>query len=157
MLSVRKARREDAQVAWDIRKAAILNQCAGHYPMDDLKIWTGGPLSQQFMDAVEEHFYVATDNDQVVGTGMVNLETGKIDAIFVRPGHMKRGVGRKVMEYLERLARDEGLKELHLESTLNAAPFYRACGFAGGKPGTYQSPTGLRLDCVPMVKLLTPE
>jgi GNAT superfamily N-acetyltransferase len=157
MLSVRKAKREDAQAAWDIRKAAILHQCAGHYPMDDLKIWTAGALSQPFIDAVEKHFYVAIYDDQVVGTGMINLETGKIDAIFVHPGHMKMGVGRKVVEYLELLARDEGLKELHLESTLNAAPFYRTCGFSGDEPGTYQSPTGLCLDCVPMVKLLTPE
>jgi GNAT superfamily N-acetyltransferase len=157
MLSVRKATREDAQAAWDIRKAAILHQCTGYYPMDDLKVWTGGALSQPFVEAVEKHFYVATDNDQIVGTGMVNLETGKIDAIFVHPSHMKRGVGRGVMQYLERLARDKGLKELHLESTLNAVPFYRACGFAGDKPGKYQSPTGLVLDCVLMVKVLAPE
>jgi GNAT superfamily N-acetyltransferase len=157
MLSVRKAKREDAQAAWDIRNAAILNQCVGHYPMDDLKTWTSGTLSQQFMDAVEKHFYVATDNHQIVGTGMINLETGKIDAIFVRPSHMKMGVGRKVIAYLESLARAQGLTELSVESTLNAVPFYRACGFAGDKPGKYQSPTGLVLDCIPMVKVLAPE
>jgi hypothetical protein len=64
---------------------------------------------------------------------------------------------REFNRQLERLARDKGLKELHLESTLNAAPFYRACGFADDKPGKFQSPTALVLDCIPMVKVLAPE
>jgi N-acetylglutamate synthase-like GNAT family acetyltransferase len=154
MVDIRKARREDAKVAWDIRRAAILNQCINHYPIDDLKMWTSGNPSQQYMDAVAEHFYVATHENQIVGTGMVNLATGKIDAVFVRPSHMKIGVGRKIMEHLESLARDKGLKELYLESTLNAAPFYRVCGFEGEKLGKYESPAGVVLDSVPMVKVL---
>ena len=156
MVIIRKAKREDAKAAWDIRNAAILNQCVGYYPIDDLEIWTSGELSQRFTDAVEKHFHVATDNNQVIGTGMVNLETGKIDAMFVHPNYMAMGVGRTIIKYLENLARGEGLNQLCLEATLNAARFYRACGFEGDKVGKYESPTGVLLDCIPMVKVLAP-
>jgi N-acetylglutamate synthase-like GNAT family acetyltransferase len=156
MLEIRKAKRQDARAIWNIRNAAIMDQCNGHYSADQIRKWTGGKLSEKFKDVVEERFYVAAWNNRVVGTGMIDLKTGKIDAIFVDPGHMKKGVGSGMMAYLEKLARSHGLPELSLESTLNAAPFYRACGFEGEQTGQYKSPRGYTLECVPMIKLLGP-
>jgi len=154
MVTIRKARREDAQAAWDIRNAAIKSQCVGHYAAEALAIWTAGEISEQFRNVVEQHCYVATRDDRIVGTGMVNLESGKVDAIFVHPSHMGMGVGKQLISHLESLARSGGLTHLHLESTLNAAPFYRACGFIGESVAQYQSPRGLSLDCIPMSKRL---
>ncbi|MGA2069083.1 MAG: hypothetical protein ABSG86_29280, partial [Thermoguttaceae bacterium] len=37
---------------------------------------------------------------------------------------------------------------------LNAAEFYRSCGFVGEAIGLYQSPRGITLDCIPMTKVL---
>jgi GNAT superfamily N-acetyltransferase len=157
MLRIEKAKREDARAAWDIRRAAILNQCTGHYSMEALQIWTSGDLSERFVDDVENHFYVAILNNQVIGTGMLNIETGRIDAMFVHPDHLRRGVGMKILQFLERIALSHGLERLSVESTLNAAAFYRACGFEGNELGTYVSPRGISLDCVPMVKSISPK
>ena len=96
--------------------------------MDTLNAWTGGEFSEDFIDAVVKHFYVATYNNQVVGTGMINIETGKVDAIFVHPNHMRRGIGKSIVEFLEDIGLNSGLETLTLESTLNAAAFYRTCG-----------------------------
>ena len=156
MQGIRKAKREDAKAAWDIRNAAILNQCIGHYSPNALKIWTGGELSEDFANAVEKDFYVATYDDDVVGTGMIHLERGKIDAIFVDPSHMRKGIGTTIVRFLEDIARNHGLETLTLESTLNAAPFYRACGFKGNEIATYNSPKGVSLECIPMVKVVSP-
>jgi GNAT superfamily N-acetyltransferase len=155
MITIRKARREDAQTAWDIRTAAIRNRCVGHYPAEALAIWTAGEMRDDFAVAVEESFYVATTADRVVATGTVNLESGKVDAIFVCPDHMGIGVGKMIMSHLESIARCHGLTELHLDSTLNAAPFYRACGFCGDEVAVYISPRGIALACIPMDKRLT--
>jgi N-acetylglutamate synthase-like GNAT family acetyltransferase len=89
-----------------------------------------------------------------VATGMINLESGKIDALFVEPTHMNTGLGKHVLLYLEKLAIEAGLAQLHLSSTLNAALFYRTQGFVGDSIATYESPRGLSLACVPMVKTL---
>ena len=155
-LNIRKAKREDAREAWEIRNFAILNQCAGHYSMDTLETWTNGDFYDDFIDAVEQHFYVATYNNQVIGTGMINIETGKIDAIFVHPNHMRRGIGKKIVEFLEDIALNSGLETLTLVSTLNAAAFYRACGFEGNAVGTYISPKGVSLDSISMFKVISP-
>ncbi|UHC82082.1 hypothetical protein LS633_27470 [Pseudomonas sp. NIBR-H-19] len=44
--------------------------------------------------------------------------------------------------------------EVCLDATLNAVDFYRRCGYIGEGSAIYQSPSGLQLACVPMVKAL---
>ena len=155
LFAIRKAVRADADAAWDIRRAAVMSECAGSYSLNQLEEWTGGTTSRAFADAVEERLLVATVGDHVAGTGMIDLTTGKIDAIFVHPAYMKRGIGAAMVRHLESLARSEKLLELKLDSTLNAAPFYRALGFEGDEIAPFHSPRGLIMDCVPMTKRLS--
>ena len=153
-IQIRKAAREDAADAWRIRREAILHQCTSHYPRADLEAWTSDDLSEEFSRIVAEHFHVAVLDEQIVGTGLVDLRTGKMDAIFVSPSFMGTGIGRAMMLHLEGLALSAGLKRLHLDATLNAAPFYRSLGFQGDAVSIYQSPKGISLPCIPMVKAL---
>ncbi len=85
---------------------------------------------------------------------MVNLENGQIDAIFIHPAHMRKGIGVAMMQHLEVQARQASLATLKLDATLNAAPFYRACGFTGSQTAQYQSSRGITLVCIPMMKSL---
>ncbi len=156
-LVIHKAEREDAIAAWDIRNAAILAQCSGHYPEEQLLAWTTGEMTDDFAENVAKHWYVATVNGSVVGTGMLDYSTGQVDAIFVRPDRMGCGVGRAILAHLECFAAKSGLRRLTLDSTLNAAPFYRQCGFVGDQRSVYESPRGISLACIPMAKqLVTP-
>jgi GNAT superfamily N-acetyltransferase len=152
--TIRKARAEDAVAAWDIRNAAILTGCRDYYPPESLAIWTAGAIAEEFIQCVVEQFYVATVDDAVVGTGLIDCNTGRLDAIFVRPEMMGRGIGRQMVSFLEDIGRAADLTELTLDSTLNAAEFYRNCGFVGEAVGKYQSPRGIALDCIPMTKVL---
>lgn len=99
---------------------------------------------------------MAMQDDRVIGTGMIDTQTGVIGAVFVHPAKLRRGAGRMIMNYLETIAREHGLQSIKLESTLNAAPFYRACGFEGTALSQYVTTKGLRLDCIPMTKALVP-
>ena len=152
VIVIRKAHKIDAQEIWDIRNAAINSQCISHYSPAELEIWTNGKMTEQFIEVVEDSFYVAISDGQVVGTGMINLESGKVDAIFVHPSRMRSGIGRQVLLHLEKLALAAGLNQLSLDSTLNASRFYRAHGFVGDSVAKYESPRGISLDCIPMVK-----
>jgi len=151
---IRKATANDAALSFAIRREAIRAQCRDHYPAAVLDTWTAGTMSETFARRVAEAFYVATVDDAVVGTGMIDLRNGKIDAVFVLPACMGQGIGRALVEHLERLAMEAGLGEIQLESTLNAAPFYRALGFVGDAQSLYQSTLGVSLACVPMLKVL---
>ena len=152
--TIRKANAADAPAAWEIRNAAILHACKGFYTDELVAQWTNGQMTKQFVRFVVEQFYVATANGLVVGTGVINLDNGQLDAIFVRPEMMGRGIGKQIVSFLANLGRAAGLTELKLDSTLNAAPFYRRCGFVGDTIGVYESPRGISLACIPMTKSL---
>ncbi|WDH36359.1 GNAT family N-acetyltransferase [Pseudomonas chlororaphis] len=151
---IRKAHGDDAPRVFVIRNQAINHQCSGHYPAADLQVWTTGSLGDYFIEVLEKTGHVAVIDGQIAASGMLDLESGQVDAVFVDPAYMGRGIGRQMMDYLEQLALQAGLPHLILDSTLNAADFYRHCGFVGEQVAQYHSPRGLTLACVPMIKHL---
>ena len=151
---IRKASAADAQSIFDLRIAAINSQCADHYAAHDLARWTKGTMTPQFERMVMDKAHVAMVGGQVVASGMVDLVSGQIDAVFVQPEYMGQGVGRAIMQHLEQLAIAAGLRQLKLDSTLNAAPFYRSLGFCGDAVASYCTSSSLPLDCIPMIKNL---
>jgi len=155
-LTIRKATADDAAAAWAIRSAAIRHACKGFYADDLLEQWTTGEITDQFIEVVVQQFYVATANGVVAGTGLIDLGDGRLDAVFVRPDMMGKGIGKRIVAFCEDVGRSAGLTELKLDSTLNAAPFYRRCGFVGDVIGVYRSPRGILLDCIPMTKRIPP-
>ncbi len=150
-IAIRKATLEDAKVAGHIRKEAILNQCITCYSQEAMDIWTSGNSSEVYLDDTE-NLYVALEKNEVVGTGIIDLKTGKIGAVFVRPSYMRQGIGASLVNFLEQLAKKNGIDKITLKSTLNAASFYRHCGYEGDEISEYHSPRGIVIKCVPMTK-----
>lgn len=118
-------------------------QCIDAYTPAQLEVWTAGAAEDGYCDLMKKHFYLGCIQGEPVATGMLDLERREIGAIFVLPGFMQRGIGKRILDYLECLARDLGLVEVKLDATLNAADFYRRCGFVGEQTAIYPSPSGL--------------
>jgi GNAT superfamily N-acetyltransferase len=154
-IAFRKAQASDTPAIWSIRKAAIYQGCTGFYPDDTLKTWAEAPPTEKFQRHVQRDCHLAMIDGHIAGFGSLDLTSGYVAAMFVDPSHMGRGVGKLMLGYLEQLARAAGLKQLHLDASLNAVPVYRACGFTGEQSSKYQSPTGVILDCVKMQKALS--
>ena len=108
-LTIRKATADDAAAAWAIRNAAIRHACKGFYADDLLEQWTAGEMTDEFVEFVVQQFYVATVNGVVVGTGFIDLGDGRLDAIFVRPDMMGKGIGKRIVAFCEDLGRSRGL------------------------------------------------
>jgi GNAT superfamily N-acetyltransferase len=154
MLEIRRASRHDALHTYTIRRQAILHQCAGAYGDSLAQAWANVPFSEGYAALVAEHFHLAWVDGTIAATGMLDLRSGELGALFVLPSFMGQGIARKMVEHLEGIARAEGLEAIHLDATLNAAAFYRRCGYVGDALSTYQSPFGLELSCIPMRKAL---
>lgn len=154
MIEIRPANRADAQAAFDIRREAIHARCIGAYSRADMLAWTAGEVSPWYVDLVERHFYLACRGDEVLGTIMLGPQPGGLGAMFVAEQAMGQGIGRRLVAHVEQLAREAGWQHLQLDATLNAARFYRRCGFVGEAQACYQSPSGLSLRCIPMRKAL---
>lgn len=154
MFEIRRATPSDAQIAFDIRRQSIRHQCIGAYNEQQMLEWTKGAAEDGYDTLMAKHFYLGCIEGEAVATGMLDLEHLEIGAIFIHPDFMQRGLGKRVLFFLEDLARELGLTEVCLDATLNAVDFYRRCGYIGKGSAIYQSPSGLQLACVPMVKTL---
>ncbi|MBV7314138.1 GNAT family N-acetyltransferase [Shewanella sp. NIFS-20-20] len=154
---IRKARAEDGLACFALRNAAILTGCKGFYEDELLELWTEGECPSWFLHVVATEFYVLEIAGRILATGFIDLNLAKLEALFVHPEVMRTGVGKAMYLYLESLAISHGLKEIRLESTINAAPFYRSLGFGGSgleRNSVYHSPKGFNLPCIEMHKPL---
>src|SRR5262249_39633860 len=71
--------------------------------------------------------FLAMSDRGILGT--VSLGNGKLHSMFVEPRHQGQGVGRSLVEYLERHAILSGLFDLRLSSSITARPFYEKLGY----------------------------
>nr|WP_185160210.1 GNAT family N-acetyltransferase [Pseudomonas sivasensis] len=151
-MEIKRATPEDANAAFDIRREAIRSQCIGAYTAEQMALWTRGSADDGYSTLMEKPFYLGWVNDEPVATGMLDLDNNEVGALFVLPQFTGRGYGKAMLDHLEALARELELAEVVLDATLNAASFYRACGYVGEQPAIYHSPSGLELACIPMIK-----
>jgi GNAT superfamily N-acetyltransferase len=154
MLEIKRATPTDANAAFDIRRAAIRSQCIGAYTAEQMALWTRGKAEDGYSALMDKPFYLGWLNGEPIATGMLDLANNEVGALFVLPAFTGRGYGKAMLDHLEQVARELAIEEVVLDATLNAASFYRACGYVGDEQAIYHSPSGLQLACIPMKKHL---
>src|SRR5690242_14618155 len=97
--------------------------------------------------------YVAEEGDEVRGFGAMGPAGGEVWLLYVSPAHVRHGVGTLLIQAMEQVARDAGLRTLHLRASLNAVPFYERVGFRKQRE-VIQSFGGTAFRCVLMEKEL---
>ncbi len=100
----------------DYPPSIIEYQLKIHYTMD----WMTRAMQSRYFIAV-------LVDDEVVGTG--SLDGDEIKAVFVDPDHQRKGIGRAIMEELERYGKSKGLKEVRLNATITAFEFYKKLNY----------------------------
>lgn len=128
-LQFREATSSDAQTLWWIKHAAIDSIEEDVYSDEQLRSWkpTGEDVSD-FKRAIESDTFdsiLAEVEDESAGYGVLNVEDGRIDAVFVHPDYMGEGIATSLVRQLETRAQMHDLEELEIVSSLNAKSFYQ--------------------------------
>lgn len=152
-LRVRRARAEDVPIVAEIHRRSILALCATAYPPEVLQRWVDGRPPDRHRKLFEQKHVVVCERDgEVLGFGIVDLEGGRVFAVYVTPTAARGGVGRLLLATLEDAARTAGLVRLELHATLNAVPFYERSGFIAEGAMRVTLSNGLEIDAVKMGK-----
>ena len=80
------------------------------------------------------HFYVACDDNKIVGCGAIGPYWDKenessLFTIFVLPEYQGRGIGRKIIETLEQDEYFLRAKRIEIPASITGTPFYRKTGY----------------------------
>jgi len=155
-ITIRRARQEDRGAIWHVHTRAIREVCKSHYSDRDLQVWTDFLKPGRYEEPIRKGpFYVAVEGGSIIGFGSLNQKSGEIEALYVAPDHVGRGVGMSILKALENVALDSGLKFLCLSSSLNAVRFYEMAGYKRQKQERCLLPFEMVV-CVPMTKELNP-
>ena len=106
--------------------------------------------AQDFLEMVEAdyaYYYVAVSDGVIAGCcGIRNMAgEGEITNVAVAAGYRKKGIGRKMMEYMLERAKENGMGDCTLEVRVSNRPairLYESLGFKGEgvRPGFYDKP-----------------
>jgi GNAT superfamily N-acetyltransferase len=160
LVTIRDWTEEDAKGILEVHYAAVHGAPVNYYDEDRLDEWSpkvDEVRIEQFLKrpgAEDEITRVAVEGDKIVGFGTVVPLLNELRACYVDPKCNRQGVGRKLMEELELLARSAGAGWLNLNSSLNAEDFYRAQGYTSDGLGRHRLASGESITCVRMYKFL---
>ena len=157
---IRTARPNDAEAIVDVHFAAVHGVPTTSYSPAVIDSWYGTIGTNDRIERKRynikkgEHTVVAIVEDHIVGFGSIVLEDEKLRALYVRPEFGKHGIGKAILTNLEQFAVSVGLKQLHLDASLNAEAFYESHGYAVIEHGIHCFPSGGEIACARMIKKL---
>ena len=56
-------------------------------------------------------------------------DAARIRAMYTHPDHVRRGIGRRILDHCEQAARAEGFAAVELMGTAGGVPLYARCGY----------------------------
>jgi len=153
------ATNEDARGILEAHHSAVHETAAKDYPLEILRCWspavTTDRIDQYVRSALpNETTVVAEVKGRVAGFGVIVESHNELRAVYVAAEFGNRGVGSALLQELERMAREKGCGELHMDSSLTASPFYRRHGYEELGRADHALSTGEKMACVRMRKVL---
>ncbi|MGR4863423.1 GNAT family N-acetyltransferase [Caulobacter sp. LARHSG274] len=81
-------------------------------------------------------------------------DAARVRAMYTHPDHVRKGVGRLILDACEAAAAGEGFARCEMAATMAGEPLYRACGYREIERFSASTSTGIAVPLVRMGKAL---
>jgi len=150
---IRESTVADAQEMKNLHERSVLELCSADYSPEQLEEWVNSsPLAKYQSRLVHHRSFIAEIGGIMVGYARWNPATNELCSIFVHPEHVRQGIATELMQIAYEDAQSFAVKELWLDASLTAVPFYEAEGW-----NTVGHEMHGPLECVRMTKALVEE
>jgi putative acetyltransferase len=157
--NIRFAQNADAQGILEAHYSAVHGTAARDYSLEIRRAWalpvTPARIDDYVRNALPNETTVVADvGGRIAGFGVIIESANELRAVYVAAEFGSRGVGSALLRELERLAKESGCTELHMDSSLTAAPFYLHHGYQDWGRSVHTLSSGDKMVCVRMRKVL---
>ncbi|MCL5784790.1 MAG: GNAT family N-acetyltransferase [Patescibacteria group bacterium] len=152
---IRKAKISEVREISLLTQDTIRKVNAKDYSPEQIKVWKKTDTEEKVKERMQDKnrfTCIAIENNQIVGVG--SLKDDEITAIYVSANYLRKGIGAKILAYLEQKAYKMGVRKLKVDSSLTAMEFYEKHGFGKIKEGFHVNSEGGKLPSIHMEKIL---
>ncbi|HRZ85381.1 MAG TPA: GNAT family N-acetyltransferase [Candidatus Paceibacterota bacterium] len=127
-MKIIKAKIKDAEEISKLRLNTIKNIVSKSYG----KKWTNKLIEWNSVEHIKNHIknrdtFCMVEKNKILGC--IDLEGEKLGGLYIKYNLIGKGIGKKLLLFLEDYARKKKLKRLYLFSTKNALNFYKKFGY----------------------------
>ena len=156
-VEIRPLSEKDYSAASSLIERSI-QSCARGYNQAQKKYWA----SLYSMEKFEKYTYgwnfwvLCDDKDTLMGC--IGLNNTELKGLFLDPDYVGTGLGKKLLNYAEVFAAENGVEKLFLESSPNAVQFYERNNYLVLGKTKYETPLQKgSIDVIKMAQELVPE
>ena len=134
-MNIRRFKEEEAKEVSDLIRNTIRISNTKDYPLELMELLIETETPEHVLERASwTHFYVAEDEGRIVGCGAIGPFWGKEDesglfTIFVHPEYQWKGVGRAIIETLEKDEYFLRAKRIEIPASITGVPFYLKMGY----------------------------
>ena len=132
MYKVREATPSDSVEACEVLRRSISEVCSHDYnDQSVIDEWLDNKTEsnvKEWIQSVKTYSVVCTNDDLVVGFGLITLE-GEVLLLYLAPEALHKGNGKLILEAMEQRIISEGIEEIYTVSSITAKPFYERNGY----------------------------
>ena len=158
-VNIRFARNEDARGILEAHHSAVHQTASKDYSPEICNDWST-PVTQERISQYLNHSFphetsiVAEVDGEVAGFGAIVESVNELRAVYVAAKFGHRGIGSALLIELERVAKERGCIELHLDSSVTAEAFYLFHNYQVLEYTEHALRSGRLMACVRMRKSL---
>ena len=134
-MNIRRFSENDAKEVSDLIIKTLMITNTKDYPVERMEELAKRQQPANILErAGQTHFYVAEDSGYIIGCGAIGSYWGKEDesclfSIFVLPEYQGKGVGRIIVETLEKDEYFLRAKRIEVPASITGLEFYRKLGY----------------------------
>ena len=132
-MKIRKAKPKDAKEIARLRKNTFMKINSKYHTKKQVRELNRTNNSKTIIKKIKERdMYCLEDNQEILG--VIDLQKNKIGGFFIKYNKIDKGLGKKLMVFIENRAKKRGYKKVFLYSTKYAYPIYKRWGYNTIKP-----------------------
>lgn len=129
-IKIRRFRDKDAEEVCNFVRETFLKFVAPSFSKKGIEKGLASITPKTFTEKAEGSLkYVAVKDGKIIGVIFGNYKKGSISMLFVRKDMVRKGIGKLLLNKIEREMKRHGIKAIRVNSSLYAVPFYEKMGY----------------------------